>query len=100
MTSYSGILTLEDRSEKTTATAGCSRIQRGNQDGFSVFRVFMGVLVGSTVALLIGLSQWGYSYYSTPFAERAFHPHHALLNASAVTRELPGEASRFWRFWR
>jgi len=42
----------------------------------------MGVLVGSTVVCLLGLSHWGYSYYSSPFAERAFHPQHALLKPS------------------
>jgi len=82
VTSSSEILAEEDRLGTTVSAAACPRGRRGDQVGFSVFRVFMGVLVGSTVAFLIGLSHWGYSYYSAPFAERAFHPQHALLKPS------------------
>jgi hypothetical protein len=81
-----------DQSEKTERLALRARGRRGNPTRFSVFRVFMGVLVGSMLGLLLNLGSWGYSYYATPLAERAFHPQHALLKPSGSIGHLLGSA--------
>jgi len=72
---------------KSARTERVTPVSRPARDNYSYF---FGLLVALFLALVAGLLLWGWSFYSTPLAQRYLHPQYPLLKSAGPLGLLLG----------